>query len=344
VSRLSAEHPALASQCTGCNTELAPELLSCPMCRALVHASALKELAALANRHAEAERLAEGYAAWEQALTLLPATSEQYRAVGDRMQELAARMAAAASSSGRRGPKTDHPWYRRGAGLLATIVIFAVTKAKFLILGLTKASTFVSMFAFFAVYWQAFGWALAAGLVISIYIHEMGHVAELRRLGIGAGAPLFIPGIGAIVMLKQRIDDPKVDARIGLAGPIYGLGAGLAAYAVHRATGNQLWGAIAQLTGLLNLFNLIPIWQLDGARGFHALSAWQRWVIVGVAVVAYLASKQGLLLLIAGVAVWRAAQRGATVPDMRALVLFAMLIGALTWLWTIPVDTAIIIP
>jgi Zn-dependent protease len=186
------------------------------------------------------------------------------------------------------------------------------------------------------VYWQLYGWALAAGLVLSIYIHEMGHVAELRRLGIAAGAPLFIPGIGAVVMLKQRIDDPKTDARVGLAGPIWGLGAGLVAYAVYRVTGNQLWAAIAQLTGLLNLFNLIPIWQLDGARGFHALAGWQRWIVVGTVLVAYMLTSQGLLLVIGAVALWRALQTAPKEPDMVALVTFVALIGALSWLWTIP--------
>ena len=109
-------------------------------------------------------------------------------------------------------------------------------KLKFLLLGLTKASTFVSMFAFFGVYWSIYGWPLALGLVLSIYIHEMGHVAMLRRLGIAAGAPMFIPGVGALVMLKQHVADPLTDAKIGLAGPVWGLGAALAAFGVtaHR--------------------------------------------------------------------------------------------------------------
>ena len=207
-------------------------------------------------------------------------------------------------------------------------------------LGLTKASTFFSMFAFFGLYWSAFGWALAAGLVVSIYIHEMGHVAELRRLGIASGAPLFIPGIGALVLLKQRIDDPATDARIGLAGPVWGLGAGIAAYAVYRISGIPLWGAIAQLTGFINLFNLIPIWQLDGARGFHALSRTQRWVVVGALGLAFLITSEGLLLLIGAVAVYRALQPSVvTEPNAPALATFLILIGALSWLAKIPAVT-----
>ena len=94
----------------------------------------------------------------------------------------------------------------------------SIGKLKFLLLGLTKLSTFASMFGFIAVYWSIHGWPLAVGLAGSIYIHEMGHVAMLRRLGIQAGAPLFIPGVGALVMLKEHVTDPIVDARIGLAG------------------------------------------------------------------------------------------------------------------------------
>src|SRR5688500_18095770 len=162
------------------------------------------------------------------------------------------------------------------------------------------------MFAFFGLYWTAFGWALAAGLVVSIYIHEMGHVAELKRLGIAAGAPLFIPGLGALIMIKQRITDPSIDAKVGLAGPVWGLGAGLVAFAVYLVTDIQIWGAIAALTGFINLFNLTPVWQLDGSRGFHALAQWQRLVVVAAIAGAYFLTGQKLLLIVGAVAVWRA--------------------------------------
>jgi hypothetical protein len=101
--------------------------------------------------------------------------------------------------------------------VLLTLLLFSFGKLKFLLLGLTKAKTFFSMFAFFGFYWTQFGWPLAAGLVISLYIHEMGHVHMLRRLGIDAGAPLFIPGLGAFVMLKQHVTDrPGHDRRYAI--------------------------------------------------------------------------------------------------------------------------------
>ena len=124
---------------------------------------------------------------------------------------------------------------RTTTGVLGTLALAAwkfkflafvvLGKAKLLLLGLTKASTFLSMFAMVGVYWTRFGFWFALGLVLSIYVHEMGHVAALARYGVPASAPLFIPGLGAVIRLKQDFTDPRQDARVGLAGPIWGLGA-----------------------------------------------------------------------------------------------------------------------
>src|SRR5687768_3117925 len=325
-------------RCAQCDTELAPTMLSCPVCHALVHANALKDLAALAETQVSQGKIEAARDSWQRALELLPPSTRQHALVQERVTELTRRLAA--TPGAKRSTAVEGPWWKRAATALIIVGVFALGKLKFLVLGLTKASTFFSMFAFFGLYWTAFGWALAAGLVVSIYIHEMGHVAELRRLGIAAGAPLFIPGIGALVLLKQHIDDPATDARIGLAGPVWGLGAGIAAYVIYRISGVPIWGAIAQLTGFINLFNLIPFWQLDGARGFHALARWQRWVVVGALGFAFLVTSEGLLLLIGAVAVYRALQPAVvTEPNMPALATFLVLIGALTWLAKIPAVT-----
>jgi Zn-dependent protease len=329
------ERDVAGVRCAQCATELAPTMLSCPVCHTLVHAATLKDLAALAASQSAEGKLEGARESWQRTLELLPPSSKQHAVVSQRVAELTQRIAS--TPGARSTTPSGGPWWKRAATALVVVGVFALGKLKFLLLGLTKASTFFSMFAFFGLYWSQFGWALAGGLVISIYIHEMGHVAEIRRLGLAAGAPLFIPGIGALVLLKQRIDDPATDARVGLAGPVWGLGAGIAAYAVYRMTGVPLWGAIAQLTGFLNLFNLIPIWQLDGARGFHALSRWQRWAIVAAVGVAFLLTNEGLLLLIGAVAMYRALQPPVVrEPNMPAFGTFLVLIGALTWLAKIP--------
>ncbi len=318
--------------CAQCRTELAPAALACPACGALVHADTLKTLAAAADHAARDGDLAEARDAWTRTLALLPPHARQHEIVSRRIASLSQQIDTGASSTPRttQEPSSDKQWWQRGAAGLVTVLIFAVSKLKFLLLGLTKASTFFSMLAFFGVYWTTYGWPLALGLVVSIYIHEMGHVSMLRRFGIGAGAPLFIPGMGAMVMLKERVRDPLTDAKIGLAGPIWGLGAAVTALAVYGVTRTPLWLAIAELTAFLNLFNLIPIWQLDGSRGFHVLARGERWAVVAAVVVALYLTEQRLLFLIGGVAVWRALQKESGPGDAGVLATFAGLVLALS--------------
>jgi Zn-dependent protease len=101
---------------------------------------------------------------------------------------------------------------------------------------------------------------------------------------------------------------------------------------VYRVTGAPLWMAIAQLTGFINLFNLIPVWQLDGARGFHALSGPQRIAIVALSAVAFLLTWQKLLLVVIGFAIYQTAFGRSGPGDRRAFATFVSLVAALAWL------------
>jgi Zn-dependent protease len=311
-----------AATCSRCATELPASALACPACATLVHRARLEELAALADAAASTDR---GLASihWREALALVPATSQQYR-------QISARLATLADVPGAAPVGTRGRWWSSGAGV-ATIGLLVAGKLKFLLLGLTKISTVLSMFGFIAVYWAIHGWPLAVGIAVAIYVHEMGHVAMLRSLGIHAGAPLFIPGMGAVVMLKQRIRDPAVDARIGLAGPVWGLGATVAAWLLYLVLGTPIWLAIAEISGFLNLFNLIPIWQLDGARGFQALSRQQRWFIVGVIAAALWLLAVPTLWLVGGVAVYRAFSGTPGPGHVPTTLTFATLVLALSW-------------
>ena len=317
-------------RCTRCGTELAPHALAGPACGTLVYADRLKQHAASADEASAAGDLVRAREQWDEVLRFLPPDSQQYTTVRGRITDLTKRIEVATPALAK--PKAEGSWWTRGGAAIVTIGLLLIGKLKFLLLGLTKASTFFSMFAFFGVYWSMYGWPLAAGLVVSIYIHEMGHVAMLRRLGIAAGAPLFIPGVGALVMLKQHVDDPITDAKIGLAGPVWGLGAALAALGVYAVTHVQIWLAIAHLTGFLNLFNLIPVWQLDGSRGFHALSRAERWIVVGAIGLALWATGQRLLWIVGGVAAWRATQKVVGPGDRRVLATFVLLVFALSWI------------
>ena len=316
--------------CDRCGTELSPAALACPSCGSLVHRARLKQLADAAAAALAAGDRAAAIPHWQDALALVPPGSEQHRIIGARIGELN----AAVSEVPGRPPDPNagkKSWWGQAAGAAAGIVLLFAGKLKFLLLGLTKLSTFASMFGFIALYWSIHGWPLAFGLGASIYIHEMGHVAMLRRLGIQAGAPLFIPGVGAMVMLKERVTDPIADARIGLAGPVWGLGAAVAAWVMFLVTDAPIWRAIAELTGFLNLFNLMPIWQLDGSRGFHALSRQQRWVVTAFVALALWLTGVAVLWLVGAVAVYRSIKDDAGPGHAPTLSTFLVLVAALSW-------------
>ena len=216
------------------------------------------------------------------------------------------------------------------------LLAFVMTKGKLLLLGLTKSGTFLSMFLSFGVYWTVLGWPFALGLVLCIYVHEMGHVEELRRYVFAATEQMFVQGLGALIRLRQRPVNPVEDARIGLAGPLWGLGAAVVCYVLWLATKKPLFAALTHIGALLNLFNLIPLWQLDGARGFRALSRRQAWLVVGALGGAWFVTSDGLVFLVAIIAaVVAATKRAEDEADTTTLVQFVILIGALAALATV---------
>ena len=105
-----------------------------------------------------------------------------------------------------------------GALLLATklkAILLLLPKVKFL----TTSATMLVSIAAYALIW---GWQFAVGFVLLLFVHEIGHVIQLRREGIEASAPMFIPFLGAVVAAKSMGDDAAAEARVGLAGPILG--------------------------------------------------------------------------------------------------------------------------
>ena len=307
---------------------MAPELVVCPGCHKLVHGEELGRLARDAQTSLAAGDSAAALAGWRRALELLPPESRQYAAIEARIARASARATAPAT------PK----WKRAGPLGLGGVAAFFLTKAKLLLLGFTKVGTLVSMLLSFGVYWSVWGWRYALGLVLSIYVHEMGHVAALRKLGIAANAPMFIPGLGALVRLKQYPATAREDAIVGLAGPVWGLGAAVVAFAAARVTGAGSLFAIAQSGAVINLFNLLPVWQLDGGRGIRPLSTLQRWILVGVIVTAGWTLNEVPLGLVSGLLfAVQSLRGGAPKPDWDVLVRFVVLIVVLSVLAAAPV-------
>jgi Zn-dependent protease len=211
-------------------------------------------------------------------------------------------------------PHRPRPFRRRAGGALAALLVVVLklgAKLKALVLVLPKLkilSTSGTMLVSIAAYAVIWGWRFAIGFVLLLLVHELGHVIQLRREGIKASAPMFIPFLGAVVAMRELPKDAAAEARVGLAGPVLGSVGTLVPLAVWQATGSELFQALAFVGFFLNLFNLLPVLPLDGGRAMAALSP-AVW-IVGYAALAVLAvlfpnPVMLLVLVLGGFETWR---------------------------------------
>jgi Zn-dependent protease len=214
----------------------------------------------------------------------------------------------------RREQSQRPPWYRRAGGAVAAAALLIAkfaTKLKLLLVLLPTVKLFTtagSMLVSIGAYSLLWGWKFALGFVLLLLVHEMGHVIQLRREGVPASAPLFIPFMGAVVGMKKLPDDAAAEARTGLAGPVLGSVGALGALALYGVTGNELFRALAFFGFFLNLFNLLPVLPLDGGRAMAALSPWMWFAGYGLLVGATFAFPGPIMLLIllfGGMETWR---------------------------------------
>jgi Zn-dependent protease len=211
-----------------------------------------------------------------------------------------------------RQPEPRKPsWFKRTVGPIIAALIAFGAKFKAILLLLPKLKLFTSAgsilvsVAAYALFW---GFPFAVGFVVLLFIHEMGHVIALRREGIKASAPMFIPFLGAAIFSKSLGENALAEARVGLAGPILGSIASAACILIWHATGNDMWRALAYIGFLLNLFNLLPIVPLDGGRAMAAMSPWMWFVgfagLIAVAI-AFPNPIMLIILLFGGLETWR---------------------------------------
>jgi Zn-dependent protease len=177
------------------------------------------------------------------------------------------------------------------AYFFAKFKIILVFLSQFKVLGLllkfagvllkTGGTMLISM----VVYAQRFGWAFAAGFVLSILAHEMGHVYVAWRMGVPVTAPIFIPGFGALILQKRAARSAWDEALIGIGGPVAGTLAALLCLLIYQFTHNPLYLGLAYTGFLINLFNMAPIFPLDGGWITGAVSP-RLWAlgIVGMGV------------------------------------------------------------
>jgi Zn-dependent protease len=180
------------------------------------------------------------------------------------------------SVDGERGYEPIRP--RSGLGeflrkITAPFVGLGLLVLKFggLLLKFKVVTTGASMLVSIAAYTWIWGLPFAIGFVLLILVHELGHVVELRRQGVRASAPLFIPFMGAVIGMRELPDDAWKEAKVALAGPLLGSLGAAVCWIAGEATGSDLLVALAFVGFFLNLFNLIPIVPLDGGRAAGAL-------------------------------------------------------------------------
>ena len=180
------------------------------------------------------------------------------------------------------------------------VAVFAVFKLKLF----TTAATMLVSIGAYALLWP---WQFAVGLVLLLLVHELGHVLEARRQGLPASAPMFIPFLGALITLKRMPDDAWKEARVALAGPVVGsIGAALC-WVAGVALDSDLLRALAFFGFIINLFNLLPVYPLDGGRASEALHP-VVWVLglAGLVVLTIISPNPVLILILlfGGMQMW----------------------------------------
>ncbi len=207
--------------------------------------------------------------------------------------------------------------------LLAPLAVIGVLLFKFkglalLLLKVKFVGTALTMLVSIGAYALLFPVWFAVGVVVLIWVHEMGHVLQLKREGIAASAPMFIPFLGAFVAMKQMPKDALAEARVGLAGPVLGTLGGLATLGLYAATREPLFLGLAYVNFIINLFNLAPLLPLDGGRAVGAMSlGFQLAGLVVMVALFFVAPIMAIIALIGVPELWRRWQTRNT-PEGKA--------------------------
>jgi Zn-dependent protease len=286
-------HPVVRN-CPSCGTDLPLEALDCPQCHALTHGQRLEQLARDANGHEARGNLVQARELWDYSLTLLPADSRQAEWMRTRLQTLKTAIEAKANPP---APESVRPWVKK-LGPLGPVALLLL-KSKGLLLAIFKLKFLLSFFSFVAIYVALFGWRYGVGISVCLLIHEMGHYVDIRRRGLPAEMPVFLPGLGAYVRWTAMGVTRRTVAQIALAGPLAGWIAAALCFLIYTRTGGPMWAALARTGAVLNILNLIPVWVLDGGQACRVLGAVERAALLAMSLAIWLYSGEGIFFLVA---------------------------------------------
>lgn len=157
---------------------------------------------------------------------------------------------------------------------------------------------FLSAVASLITYAWLFGWQLGVGILALLFIHEMGHYVIIRAKRLPASWPVFIPMLGAYVVMRRMPLNVRDEAEIAIAGPFAGAMASALCFWLYHVTGLMVLLPLAYFSFLINLLNLIPVSPLDGGRIVGAISRWIWPIGLAAMVIAFLYTHNILLLLL----------------------------------------------
>jgi len=162
---------------------------------------------------------------------------------------------------------------------VAVVIANFFAKLKFILLPLLKFFPIIlksggTMLLSIGIYASIWGWKFAVGFVVLMFVHECGHLIIAKGFGLKVSAPVFIPFMGAFILLKDLPRNAWMEACVGIGGPILGSLGALACHLLGKTIDAPVFIAIAYSGYFLNLFNLTPVGFLDGGRIVTAMSRW----------------------------------------------------------------------
>ena len=198
--------------------------------------------------------------------------------------------------------------------------IFLFTKFKYLSILLKFIPTVITMGIALYAYSIFFGWKFALGLLLLILLHESGHGFTAKIMGIKVGVPIFIPFLGAFISLKEQLKSTYVEAIVGFGGPFAGLIGAVAVFCFGYYNPDphirDFCIALAWFTGMINYFNMMPFFGLDGDRISQPMNKYH-WVV--------------LIVVVSALIYWYHEKTNSMHPFMIFLIIGALIKGYRVW-------------
>lgn len=257
---------------------------------------------------------------WKSALQLLPPQSKQAEWIRNHVRELETVIHAPGA------PDTRRRWAKWLAPLGPLAILLA--KGKTVLLLLLKLKFLLSFGAYIAVYWSLYGPKFGIGFAVMILIHELGHFIDIKRRGLPAEMPVFLPGLGAYVKWQALGVSLQTRAAISLAGPLAGWFAAGVCALVWVQTGDGIWGALARSGAWINLLNLIPVWVLDGSQAILALNKIERAVLLVASIGLAVVLEEWTLLLVGAGLLWRLFTKDEPAQGSRSMTIYFLAVMA----------------